>query len=73
MLPKVLIVCLLELIATRSALAWNHVSRTKFESLINEEKLTLVACKLLIEAPQFREAKLINFQLSRYVIHNPVT
>ncbi|PMD25441.1 thioredoxin-like protein [Hyaloscypha hepaticicola] len=43
MLPKVFVVCLLELIAARSVLGWNHVSRAKFENIVNEEPLALVA------------------------------
>ncbi|KAH8747544.1 thioredoxin-like domain-containing protein, partial [Hyaloscypha finlandica] len=43
MLPKVLLVCLLDLIAAKSALGWNHVSRAKFEYIVSEEPLALVA------------------------------
>jgi protein disulfide-isomerase A1 len=50
MLPKVLLVCLLDLIAAKSALGWNHVSRAKFEYIVREEPLALVACKSPIDA-----------------------
>jgi hypothetical protein len=45
MLPKTLLVCLLDLIAVKSAFGWNHVSRAKFESFANGKELALVACK----------------------------
>ncbi|KAE9378273.1 hypothetical protein N431DRAFT_541785 [Stipitochalara longipes BDJ] len=45
MLPRTLLVCLLDIIAAKSALGWNHVSRAKFEYFVNEKELALVACE----------------------------
>lgn len=49
MLPKVLLVCLLDLIAARTAFGWNHVSRDKLESIISKNDVALVACKSPID------------------------
>jgi protein disulfide-isomerase A1 len=57
MLPKVLLVCLLDLIAAKLALGWNHVSRAKFEYVVNEEPLALVACKSPVDAHQLWAGK----------------
>lgn len=43
MLPKVLLVCLLDFVAIKAALGWTHASRVELESSINTEKLVLVA------------------------------
>jgi len=71
MLPKVLLVCLIDLIAVKSALGWNHVSRSKFESIVSKKDLALVACKITFITSRFlpfAETKLIAFQSSRYVV-----
>ncbi|KAE8453967.1 hypothetical protein EG329_007743 [Mollisiaceae sp. DMI_Dod_QoI] len=43
MLPRTLLVCIIDLIAVRAALGWNHVSTSQFRSLTEENDLALVA------------------------------
>lgn len=48
MLPRTLLICILDLIAARTALSWNHVSKSQFQSSLKENDLALVACKSLV-------------------------
>ncbi|KUJ15828.1 uncharacterized protein LY89DRAFT_97094 [Mollisia scopiformis] len=43
MLPRNLLICILDLIAARTAFGWNHVSKSQFQSLTRETSITLVA------------------------------
>ncbi|KAI9048442.1 hypothetical protein LZ554_007278 [Drepanopeziza brunnea f. sp. 'monogermtubi'] len=43
MLPRSLLICILELLAVRGALGWKHVGRDEFKSITTENDLSLVA------------------------------
>ncbi|CZR60580.1 uncharacterized protein PAC_10476 [Phialocephala subalpina] len=43
MLPRNLLICILDLIAARTALGWSHVSKSRFESITKDRDLALVA------------------------------
>jgi hypothetical protein len=42
---KIIFVVLLDFLAATTVLGWSHVSRNQFQSIVNENEVTLVACK----------------------------
>jgi hypothetical protein len=44
-LSKIIFVVLLDFLAVATVSGWNHVSRNKFQSIVNDNNVALVACK----------------------------
>lgn len=45
MLPRTLLICVLDLLAAGGAWGWNHVGKDQYQSITGEKKISLVACK----------------------------
>ncbi|KAF8848341.1 hypothetical protein BDZ45DRAFT_681286 [Acephala macrosclerotiorum] len=56
MLPKTLLICILDIIAARTALGWNHVSKSQFQSLTRENGPALVAYSSKALEPEWLSA-----------------